>query len=391
MLRFDQNTDFSLVLGGPLYQLFLRAHLAGPVHTHLLRRILVLVLWAWLPLMFLSVISGKGWGGVAVPFFDDLDIQIRFLVVLPILIGAEIIVHQRLGLILRGLVERGIIIEAEKPRFQKIIASALRLRNSVPAEIGLLIAVYTLGIWIWRERMSLPGPTWFATPTSGRVDLNAAGYWYAWVSIPVFQFILLRWYYRLFIWWRLLWQVGRLSLRLIPTHPDRVGGLQLLSISIIAFEPVWLAHTVMISGMIANRIWHMQARLPEFKFEIGGVILLVLILALAPLAIFSLHLARTRRQGLREYGLLAQEYVREFDDKWIRQGADEEKLLGSPDLQSLADLANSFNVIREMKLFPIDHKMVMQLIITLLLPLLPLFLTMFPLDQLLARLVRLAF
>jgi hypothetical protein len=49
--------------------------------------------------------------------------------------------------------------------------------------------------------------------------------------------------------------------------------------------------------------------------------------------------------------------VREFDDKWLRGGvaAARERLVGSADIQSLADLANSFEVVKTMRAAPITR------------------------------------
>ena len=66
--------------------------------------------------------------------------------------------------------------------------------------------------------------------------------WYGYVSLPLFQFLLMRWYFRLFIWTRFLWQVSRLDLSLVPTHPDRVGGLGFLANTVYAFPPLAVAH-----------------------------------------------------------------------------------------------------------------------------------------------------
>ena len=57
--------DFSLVLGGPLYQLLRRAYLSGEALELLGRRILVISLLAWLPLLVLSVWAGQALGGGA--------------------------------------------------------------------------------------------------------------------------------------------------------------------------------------------------------------------------------------------------------------------------------------------------------------------------------------
>jgi hypothetical protein len=39
------------------------------------------------------------------------------------------------------------------------------------------------------------------------------------------------WHVRFFIWYRFLWQVSKIPLNLIPTHPDRAGGLGFLGLS----------------------------------------------------------------------------------------------------------------------------------------------------------------
>jgi hypothetical protein len=84
--------------------------------------------------------------------------------------------------------------------------------------------------------------------------------------------------------------------------------------------------------------------------------------------------------------------VREFDAKWLRGGAGaDEPLIGSGDIQSLADMGNSFQVIREMKWLPFNTSTVVQLTLATLAPVLPLTLTMVPLDELLKRLLKIVF
>jgi len=88
--------DFSIVLGGPLYQLVRRAHLAGDALELLRRRVLFIPLFAWLPLLLLSVLGGRAWGhAVTVPFLLDLSVHVRYLLTMPLLIVAEMVVHGR--------------------------------------------------------------------------------------------------------------------------------------------------------------------------------------------------------------------------------------------------------------------------------------------------------
>ena len=95
----QESPDFSLVLGGPVFQFFRRTHLSGTTLELLYRRALVITAVAWLPLAILSLASGRTFGSaVALPFLRDIETQARFLVALPILIAAELIVHIRLRL-----------------------------------------------------------------------------------------------------------------------------------------------------------------------------------------------------------------------------------------------------------------------------------------------------
>src|SRR5215469_18660027 len=88
--------DFSLVLGGPLFQLLRKAHLEGAALELLHRRVIASILLTWAPLAVLSIFSGIGGGFARVRFFTDIEVHARFLIALPILIGAELLVHLRL-------------------------------------------------------------------------------------------------------------------------------------------------------------------------------------------------------------------------------------------------------------------------------------------------------
>lgn len=386
--------DFSLVLGGPLFQLLRRSHLSDDALDLVRRRIVVIVLFAWLPLLALSVIEGQALNGrAAVPFLMDVEVHVRFLVALPLLIVAELVVHQRMRLIVRQFLERNLIPERDLPRFDAAIASALRLRNSLLAEVLLIAVVYVVGVLlVWRHYVALVTATWYATPTAQGLKFSITGLWYAYVSLPIYQFLLVRWYYRIFIWTRFLWQVSRIELSLIPTHPDRVGGLGFLANTVYAFIPLAVAHGVMLAGPLANRIFYLGAALPEWKVEIVILVVFLLCLVLGPLLVFAPQLAYAKRTGLREYGTLAERYVREFDTKWLRGGAlAEEPLVGSGDIQSLADLANSFEVVRNMQLAPITKDAVLRLVAATLVPVVPLVLTMMPFEELLKKLFGILF
>ncbi len=388
-----QPPDFSLVLGGPFYQLWRGTRLAGDGLQLLRRRTIVMAMLAWAPLLLLSIAEGHAWGdSVKLPFLHDVELHVRLLLALPLLIVAELVVHMRMRSVVGMFLERGLIPESARARFDAAIASALRLRNSFVAEALLIAFVYVVGVgFIWRTQ-ALDVASWYGASADGKWQPSLAGWWLGCLSLPLFQFLLLRWYFRLFIWARFLWQVSRIQLMFVPTHPDRCGGVGFLGMVSHAFAPVLLAQGAVLAGTMANRIFFAGATLVQFKVELIGVVAVMVFAILGPLLVFSPQLAAAKRAGLREYGTLAQRYGREFDRKWLRGGAPgDEPMLGSGDIQSLADLANSFEVVKGMRLVPFTTQTITQLAVTTLLPVVPLMLTMISLEQLLERLLKVVF
>jgi hypothetical protein len=270
----------------------------------------------------------------------------------------------------------------------------MNLRNSVTIELILLILIYFGGTWFWRtvsgvDDIAIGAGTWLASADTTGLHVSAAGNWYVFVSRPLFQFIMARWYFRIFIWIRVLWQISRLDLKLIPTHADRAAGLGFLgNATVSAFTPLLLAHGSLLAALIANPIFFAGAKLMDFQMEIVGGVLFLLALVLGPLLLFSPCLMHARRVGLNEYGTLVSRYVREFDHKWVRGGAaGDESLIGSGDIQSLADMGNSFQVVREITPFPFGKDAVIQVALFAILPGLPLVLTMIPLEELVMKLL----
>src|SRR6201998_1876808 len=286
----EEPPDFSVVLGGPLFQFLRRAHLEGD-HLQLLgRRLIFFTGITWLPLFLLAVANPFAESAGRSLFLHDIEVHTRFLVALPALIAAEVLVYSRMLPVARRFVERRIILPEDRPRFDRAVESAFALRNSIPLELGLLALVYIFGLWFWNSRFAIETATWYAMP-GGRWHLTPAGFWYVFISIPILQFILLRWYMRLFIWFRFLWQVSRIDLNLIATHPDRCAGLAFLGKSAYAFGPILFAQGAMLAGLVASRVLYRGESLTSFKLQIGGFIAFFVLAILAPLLMFTPRMA----------------------------------------------------------------------------------------------------
>src|SRR6478735_5163402 len=110
--------DFSLVLGGPLYQLLRGTRLADDALRLLHRRVLVIVVLAWAPLLLLSIAEGHAWrSDVRLPFLHDVELHVRLLIALPLMVLAELVVHERMRPIVGQFLDRGLIPDAARPQF----------------------------------------------------------------------------------------------------------------------------------------------------------------------------------------------------------------------------------------------------------------------------------
>jgi hypothetical protein len=172
----EEICDFSLVLGDPVFRFLRKARLCGDHLELLYRRLITITSIAWVPLLLLDRLGSQAAGIGRLSFLHDVEVQVRFLVALPVLIGAELIVHSRIRPVVRRFVERGIVRVEDLPRFEAAIEAAARLRNSIPVEVALLISIFTVGLWLRNSRFGIDSPTWYAMP-GGRWNLTPAGYW----------------------------------------------------------------------------------------------------------------------------------------------------------------------------------------------------------------------
>jgi hypothetical protein len=361
--------DFSIVLGGPVYDFLQRIGLVKVGLPNNLRRIVTVVVITWVPLVLLSLKDGLVIGnGVQIPLLLDYSTYARLLIGLPLLFAAEVVIDPAIRSAVKEFVDARLIQEKELPEFERVLHRAQRLRDSVIPELVLLLLAF-FPVFLFRHDWQAGAVSSWHSTAKG---LTAAGWWYATVSAPFVRFFLYRWAFRYFIWTALLWKLSRTPLHLIPTHPDRAAGLGFLGITQARFGVLFCALGCSFAGHIANSVTHEGAKLASFKILIAAFAALCVLVGVCPLVLWVPKLARVRRTGLREYSALGNQYTEEFDRKWIHYSEPpSEPLLGSGDIQSLADLANSYQVIKEMSIAPITKGLVIKLAVLASAPLIP--------------------
>lgn len=381
----------SLVAGGTLFGLLKRLGLCDDDLDRWPRRAAAAVVIVWLPLLLLSLAEGRVLGGTTMPFLHDVDTAVRYLVALPLLIFAEVLVHRRFPQTIAKFRERALIDAAQSERFDRAVASTRRWVEAPVVEWLLLAFVYLVGVaGIWRNVSALEIDTWYAAADHGRLILRWPGYWLGLVSVPLFQFVLLRWYYRIVLWWVLVWRLSRLELSLQPLHPDKAGGLGFLAQFSLAFAPLLMAQGSMAAGWIAGQIFFSGAHLLQFKLDLVAAVVVTVFIVLGPLLMFAPGLAEAKRLGLSAMSGLAMRYAREFRQRWLHGRQEEsDSPLGSGDIQSLADLGSSYSNLQQMRIVPFGTQTVAKLAVAVLAPVAPLSLTMVSAEELVNRLLEL--
>jgi hypothetical protein len=380
--------SFSPIDGGPTLRLMRRLARKKPEHL-VYRAAIVCALVAWLPLAVMTIVEGFAWGDrVTMPFFFDVASYARFLIAIPLFVIAESVISPRLGDVARHFLFEGRISDAELPAYEDAIERGIKMRESGWGEAIILVITYVSAASLLVALA--PGVSnWRFTTVGAETVRTTAAWWYALVSVPLFQFLAYRWLFRLFIWGLFLYRVSRLNLKLIPTHPDKAGGIGFIGSGQRFFWIIAFAIGTALSGIWANSILYEGTTITSLRTPIVSIMIIVVIVLQFPIIFFAGKLRRTRRIGYFIYSDLALNYTTQFHQKWIEgKNPEGEALLGSGDIQSLADLGNSFQMIEKMWVIPFDLKACMRLAVAFIVPVIPLLLTVMPLDEIIQTLLK---
>jgi hypothetical protein len=374
MAELTTEHSFSLTHGGPFYRLMQRAHI---VRSDGRTRATPLVLFLWAPVVVAAVIQailGHGWD----PIVREPSVHARLLVGVPLLVAAERMLDWRCGLVGEVLRNSGI---AERARLNKIFERAERLRDArnVEALLALLVLLAAQAA-LWG--VTKPGFTLHAAHVS---SYSFVTLWYTGISLPVFQFLLLRWLWQWLVWILVLARIAHAPLSLNGLHPDRSCGLKFLLAPIDAF-----AMFVSAISTVAAATWlvpildgqSLQSFAPTFIIFVA----IAIVVAWGPLLLFSRQIYSARERTYAAYTTFAHEYVGDFGKRWLVPETHKSEELGTPDLQSLADLGNSFAAPDETRILPLSGRVLLTIVVAALWPMLPLVMVVIPFSQLVTHL-----
>jgi len=385
----ERPPSFSLVRGGLIYRLERRFGLVRVEPPAPAFPVWGTALLAFAPLVVLAAVQGVLIGPqVKLPLALDLTVYARFLIAIPLLLRSEQNIDSRLAMAVAHLRTSGIVGEKARGKLEAAIADLERARDWVLPELLILAASILFG-WINTHAIGLPVSSWRVVTPGLLSSTTLAGHWLDFVSQPLFNFLVSRWIWRIALWSIFLGRVSKLDLDLVPTHPDGAAGVGFMG----EIHAVFGAFLVPLSVTIAARgvLWVQYAGGTVDSFRNAAIAFAVIGLAitLGPLLVFMPKLLVTKRRGLLEYGGFALEYTRGFDRKWLRSPRTEaEPLLGTSDIQSLADLGNSYHVVRSMRVVPAGTRNAVTLALAIALPMVPFLAFIIPIKQILKLLLQ---
>jgi hypothetical protein len=278
-----------------------------------------------------------------------------------------------------AIARSGVVPPDDRPALDAEVSRTRRWANWWWPEVACLVLAVLLDVT--GSRLQTYGQS--ATYDPARDSLSFFVYLH--VGLLVFRFLLFRAAWKLALWGWFLWRASRLDLHLISGHPDRAGGLGSLEGVHERFSPLVAGLSVLECAALAESISTGTLAVTAVYPTLALLLLLDGVLFLGPLVVFTDKLWAGRTKGAGLYNGLAARYVKAFEAKWLEGTPPNEPLLGTADLQSLADLANAVSVVKGMRWITIGPRLLTIMTIAVVGPLTPLLLFRYPLAELVQK------
>ena len=353
-----------------------------------IKKIFFIVAVSWLPLLVISYFSGTMLSAdskIKIPFLCDYLANARLLIAFPVIFLSISIINSLVSKSFDQFVSAEIISKEDREKFKQISDTYFKLKDSKFSNIIILFLSYFWIYFFWKDFEDISGLNSWKFFGSGNEGIQHAGYWYYIVSIPVVQFFLFKMLWTFLLWSFSLFRIAKLNLNISSSSPDGAGGLAFLGYTQIFFGLLGFAQNVTFSAGIANKIVYNNEPFKDFRINIILGIISVSLIYIAPLLFFTKHLLNAKLVTLFEYSKLGLNYASSFENKWIKKNLPDnsEPLLGTADIQSLADLNNSVKMVQDQLIFPLKISSFIVFFFVLIIPYLPLLLLRFTSEEIL--------
>lgn len=384
----DAEQGFSLVRGDLLFRLQQRLGLIPAGGLGLVRRAVFWAALGWLPIALWGVYTGRALpGAVAEPLLSHYGVHARLLFAVPLLILAEGPANALVLRLLSHFVRSGVVPPESRGQFDAVVQWAARLRDATLPWIVVVAAVATF-VGVSGFVLHVHEADWARSGTA-RNGLGFGGLWYLYVGRLIFLTLVLGWLWRVALLAALLWRVARVDLALVPTHPDRVGGLGFLERLPTVFAPLAFAFGVVAGSRWAHDALHHGLQLTSRLGEMGLFVAACVVVFTLPLLVFAVPLQRLKTQALLDYGDLVGRQGRLVHARWIEgREVGDTALLEAPELGPVADTSALFAAVKSMRAAPIGIASVLPVFLAAGVPMVAVLALQVPVMEYLLKLLR---
>jgi hypothetical protein len=353
------------------------------------RRAVFFALLTWLPIMIWAVLNDRlVHADTGEPLFMHFGIHVRCLVAIPLFILAEAMASGVLQKIVGQFRSNDIITDEQQVAFAEVLSGVARLRDSsLPwiAVIGLAFA------WIFGNPVHLDAHelSWAAAGA----DFGFGGWWFLYVAKPVFVILLLGWLWRIALVILLFQRIAKMNLSLVPSHPDRCGGLGFLKKLPMALFLVTFAVSAIIASRWMHDVLYHGQTLAALKAPFAVFVVVWGAMMLSPLFLFAPRIAAMKRDALLSYGALIGTHGRLVHQRWIlgrnvSGASDAGDILDAPELGPVVDISAIYDAVEKVTPLPIGKSSVMMVLIPIILPMLLVISQQIPIRDLLLKLLK---
>ena len=384
--RPDEPTSFFPIDNEPPLRWQRAVHLAPRDGRGVLRRAVFFAVLSWLPIAVWALVRARFLHAtVGEPLLQHYGVHVRCLVAIPLMIVGEATLHATGLRYLPQFIRSGLVDDAMQPSFD---AAVRGIRRWSDASLPWLLTIGVALTWSLVDRVGSR-----ADELSWALDANGAfafgGLWFLYVVRPIFVALLLGWLWRIVLLTVLFARIGRLALSLVPSHPDRSGGLGFVERVPAGFAPVGLALAATLASRWAHQIVHHGQTLASLKLPAAMFVVVWSLLLLAPLLPLIQTMLTAKRAALGSYAAILAEQGRLVRSRWIDgTSKSDAPLLEPAGIGVLADASTMFDAVQSMRCVPIGKTSMTAILVPIAVPLLITVALKIPIRNLLFGLVK---
>jgi hypothetical protein len=353
------------------------------------RRAVFFALFTWLPIVIWAVLNERLLdANSGEPLFKHFGIHVRCLVAIPLFILAEAMAGGVLHRIVGQFRASNIVSDGQQAAFRHVLDGIARLRD---ASLPWLCVIGVALAWIFATPVHSDSHdmAWAAQGT----QFGVGGWWFLYVARPIFIVLLLGWAWRIALIILLFHRIAKLELSLVPSHPDRCGGLGFLKKLPMAMFLVTLAvSSVIASSWMHNELYHGQT-LASLKAPAAVFVVFWGAILLSPLLLFAPRIAAMKSEALLSYGALIGTHGRLVHQRWILSqtvNSDSARgdILDAPELGPVVDISAIYDAVAKVTPIPIGKNSILMVLVPIALPMLAVISHEIPIRDLLLNLLK---